>query len=59
MNYTIQTVKYILKNLFYIIPFAFIPAVFFAFSIIFSHQRRKMEDKYGSKRINFGGARRK
>ena len=33
MNYTIQTIKYICKNFLYILPFAFIPAVFFSLTI--------------------------
>jgi hypothetical protein len=33
MNYTSHTIKYIIKNLLYILPFAFIPAVFFSLSV--------------------------
>ncbi len=33
MDYTIQTIKYILKNFLYVVLFAFIPAVFFSLTI--------------------------
>lgn len=33
MNYTVETIKYIFKNFLYVVPFAFIPAVFFSLTI--------------------------
>ena len=33
MNYTIETLKYICKNFLYVVVFAFIPALFFSFTI--------------------------
>lgn len=33
MNYTRESIKYILKNFFYVFPFAILPAVFFAISV--------------------------
>lgn len=33
MNYTVETIKYILKNFLYVILFAFIPGLFFSFTI--------------------------
>lgn len=33
MKYTVQTTKYIFKNFFYVLPFAVVPALFFALSI--------------------------
>jgi hypothetical protein len=33
MKYTVQTSKYVLKNLFYILPFALIPAIFLSMSL--------------------------
>ena len=33
MKYTVQSIKYIIKNFFYVIPFTVLPAVFLAFSL--------------------------
>ena len=33
MKYTIQTSKYVLKHLFYILPFALVPALFLSISL--------------------------
>jgi hypothetical protein len=33
MKYTAQTSKYVLKNLFYILPFALVPALFLSISL--------------------------
>ena len=33
MNYSIETLKYVFKNFFYVVLFAFVPAVFFSLTI--------------------------
>ncbi len=47
MKYTLQSIKYILKNFWYIVPFAVLPAAFFAYSMDEESIRCLMQTLFG------------